>query len=87
MRATQIFRTTFTALALALTCGLAACGGEDDSGNNNNSSSTSETCSHSYECVNGSCACSSGPRKDSSCCDPDSCSGGNACNSYCNVCS
>lgn len=86
MRTIQMLKTSLAAFVMAV--GVAACGGEDTSNNpGGGGTTTTETCSHSYECINGACACASGPRKDSSCCDPDTCSGGNACNSFCNVCS
>jgi hypothetical protein len=86
MRSTQLFQTLFVPLAFAFS--LSACGGEENSNNNNNQQQQQQTCSHSWQCENGSCVCTSGPRKDNSCCHPDSCgSDSNNCDSYCNVCS
>lgn len=63
---------------LSLTVG---CGGTE-------MTSTSQTCTQKYECTNGSCECTEGPKKNSSCCDPDSttCTT-NKCNTYCKYCS
>lgn len=83
MRATNLFKTGLAALMLSL--GVSACGG--DEGGNSGGSSSVQSCSHSYDCVNGSCMCSSGPRKNSSCANPEVSSDSSACSNFCNVCS
>lgn len=71
-------------IALISLFALAACGGTEPS---NTNTSSSETCTQRFGCVNGSCTCSEGPKKDSSCCDPDDsqCTV-NKCNTFCRYC-
>ena len=76
-------RLTLTGSLLAL-C-LFACGGAPDNGNT--TTTTSQTCNERHECINGSCKCSEGPKKDNSCCDPnDSSCSLNKCDTYCKYC-
>jgi hypothetical protein len=70
-------------LFLAAACG----GGGGDSGGAGGGSSQ-QTCSHQFGCINGNCSCSDGPKKGSSCCDPDdSTCTQNKCDSFCQHCS
>lgn len=82
---------------------LPACGGSDSTGGggggaksdttsggdatSGGSTTSGQTCSHDFNCVNGDCACSAGPKKDQTCCDPDDdgCTE-NKCDSYCQFC-
>ena len=81
-----------TILAVMMMIGasmLAGCG-SDDSGDGSSGSSgeSSSNCDQQYSCVNGSCKCEAGPKKDQSCCDPeDSSCGDDKCDSYCRYCS
>ena len=68
--------------ALFVVCVAAGCGG----------TSSGQTCTEKHACVNGACTCSEGPKKDSSCCDPNTdntCTSGssNDCTVFCKVCS
>ena len=77
------------ALALAVASSLftVACGPADTSGTGGGGGTTSQTCTQRYGCINGSCTCSEGPKKDSSCCDPsDSSCTTNKCDSFCRYC-
>lgn len=59
-----------------------ACGGSTTT-----TTSTEQTCNERHACVNGSCTCSEGPKKDNSCCDPnDSTCTSNKCDTYCKYC-
>lgn len=74
--------TLFGFLALALV----ACGGAPDR-NTTTTTSSSQTCNEHHLCINGSCTCSEGPKKDSSCCDPsDSSCTVNKCDTFCRYC-
>lgn len=65
---------------------LAGCGGTDP-GNTTTTTSSSQTCNERHLCINGSCTCSEGPKKDNSCCDPsDSQCTTNKCDTYCKYC-
>jgi hypothetical protein len=79
------------ALALALT---PACGGDDSGGGNGSeddsgsTSGSSSSCSGSFDCVGGSCECTTSGKEGQSCCDPDDCgSDSNNCDDVCEVCS
>lgn len=70
-------------LGSLLAFSLFSCGGEPMS----TTTTTSETCNQRHACINGSCTCSEGPKKDSSCCDPsDSSCTVNKCDTYCRYC-
>lgn len=74
------------ALAVAVVSSLftVACGGPDTP---TTTTTTSQTCTQKFGCINGSCTCSEGPKKDSSCCDPaDSSCSTNKCDTYCRYC-
>lgn len=80
--------------ALFLSLPLACSGGDDgktsspsSSGPSSSSTSSSQTCHTPYLCVGGACKCTGGPKKDQSCCDPESgsCSG-DGCDSVCQYC-
>ena len=63
---------------------LGGCGGSEPT---TTTTSSSQTCNERHLCVNGSCTCSEGPRKDNSCCDPsDSRCTTNKCDTYCKYC-
>ena len=74
---------TLTSCLFALS--FVACGGTE--GPSSTTTSTMQTCTTRHACINGSCRCSEGPRKDSSCCDPDdsSCTV-NKCPAFCEYC-
>ena len=77
-----MIRLTLSSCLLALS--FFACG-PDNGGNTNMSSS--QTCMTRHGCINGSCTCSEGPKKDSSCCDPnDSSCTVNKCDTFCRYC-
>lgn len=66
---------------LSLGFAMAACGSSSSSG------TTGSTCTGSYACTNGACACSGGGHDGSSCCDPsDSSCTTNKCDTYCKTC-
>ncbi|MHB8872752.1 MAG: hypothetical protein ACYC8T_03600 [Myxococcaceae bacterium] len=76
--------------AAVLSFAVMACGGGTESGTGSGGgggSSSSQTCKENHACINGSCRCTEGPKKDSSCCDPDSttCTT-NKCDTYCKYC-
>ena len=62
-------------------------GGGGSTGGAGGGTSSSMTCDSQHSCTNGSCRCSSGPKKDNSCCDPnDSSCTSNKCDTYCKYC-
>ncbi|MFT3710292.1 MAG: hypothetical protein QM817_21910 [Archangium sp.] len=78
-----MLRNLLIAFTLSFGLGLAfsACGPEQSS------SSSSQTCTQKYDCINGNCKCTEGPKKDSSCCDPnDSQCTNNKCDTFCKYC-
>lgn len=77
-----MIRLTLSSVALAFS--LFACGGSEPT---STTTSSSQTCNTRHACINGSCRCSEGPKKDSSCCDPDdsSCTV-NKCDTFCRYC-
>lgn len=76
-----MMRLTLSSALLALS--LFACGPDQT----NTTMSSSETCNTRHACINGSCKCSEGPKKDSSCCDPnDSSCTVNKCDTFCRYC-
>ncbi|MBL8916273.1 MAG: hypothetical protein JNM17_36570 [Archangium sp.] len=77
-----MLRNVLIAFALSFTFGvLAGCGPEMTS------SSSSQTCTQKYDCLNGSCKCTEGPKKDSSCCNPnDSQCTTDKCDTFCRYC-
>ncbi len=81
-------RKILGAVALVGALGLSACGGSSNSsGSGGGGGSSNQTCMQQYDCVNGSCTCSSGPNKNNSCCDPnDSNCTNNKCDTYCRYC-
>lgn len=69
-------------LGMTLTL-MPSCGGDDEG-----DSSGGSDCRREYGCINGACVCTSGPKKDQSCGDPeDSSCTTNKCTSYCEFCS
>lgn len=70
---------TVAALFLAVACG------------STTTTDTMTNCTENHACTNGACTCSAGPKKDSSCCNPDSdssCTKGSSsdCAVFCKVC-
>lgn len=78
-----MLRNVLIAFALSFTFGvLAGCGPGEMT-----STSSSQTCQQKYDCINGNCKCTEGPKKDSSCCDPnDSQCSTNKCDTFCRYC-
>lgn len=88
-------------MAAAALLALPACGGSDTSGTGSSgksgsggggstsggSTTSGQTCTNNFSCINGSCTCSDGAKKDQACCDPndDTCTD-NKCDTYCKVC-
>lgn len=72
------------ALSALFALALAACGAPQGT---NTTTSSSQTCNERHLCINGSCKCTEGPKKDSTCCDPDdsSCTF-NKCDTFCRYC-
>ncbi len=70
-------------VSLAMFAGLlSGCGSSSST-----DTSGSQTCKEQHACENGACTCSEGPKKDSSCCDPNSTScTTNKCDTYCKYC-
>lgn len=75
-----------TALFLAVSTVLFACGTPDSSGTGGGSGS--QTCTTNHSCVNGVCKCTSGTKNGSSCCDPSdtSCATADKCPDFCRTC-
>lgn len=70
--------------AAALSLSFFACGAPESS---TTTTTTSQTCNERHECINGACQCTEGPKKGSSCCDPnDSSCSTNKCDTYCKYC-
>lgn len=65
-------------------------GGGSNGNGSGTSSSSSSSCTKEFQCINGSCKCTNeGPKKGSSCCDPDdsSCASSSSnCDTYCKNC-
>ncbi len=72
-------------VAMVLGLSVVGCGGGGSTGQGGGGGS--QTCQEQHDCINGSCKCTSGPKKDSACCDPDSttCTT-NKCDTFCRYC-
>ena len=78
-------RITLTGCFLALS--FLACGGSEGPMSTTTTTSSSQTCNEHHLCINGSCKCTEGPKKDNTCCDPsDSSCSFNKCDTYCKYC-
>jgi len=76
-------------ITLAFLVLLASACADDEGGSSSGSdgsSSSSETCERDWSCLNGSCECTNEGVEGDSCCDPDECSGSDACDVRCEVC-
>lgn len=67
------------AMFLAVACG-------DEEGSTSTGSSSSD-CERDWECIGGSCQCTTEGAEGTACCDPDDCGDdSNACDAVCEVC-
>lgn len=80
-----IHSALFGASLLLLSAAI-GCGGSDPKPGGGTSM---QSCTEQHVCVNGSCTCSDGPKKDESCCDPNDSACANSstrCDEFCKVC-